>query len=82
MINWYRGLLKRSFTQPAAGSITPPVEIIWGRRDAYAIPELAEQSAALCANARVHFLNDATHWPQRDTPGRVNELLLAFLAEA
>ena len=40
---------------------------------------LAEASKALCADARLTFLPEATHWVAHDAPARVNEILLEFL---
>jgi pimeloyl-ACP methyl ester carboxylesterase len=79
MINWYRAILKRKFTKIAPGSITVPVHIIWGRQDPYALPALTEASKALCANATLTCLPEATHWVTRDEPERVNALLLDAL---
>ena len=80
MINWYRALLKRKFELPAPGSIATPALVLWGRDDPYAIPEMAERSAALCREARIEFLEDAGHWAMWDRSDRVNALLLEFLA--
>lgn len=79
MINWYRALLKRQFSLPAAGHIAPPSLVIWGKDDAFAIAELAERSAALCAKPELHLLDGAGHWAMRDQPEMVNRLLLEFL---
>ncbi len=78
MVNWYRALLKKRPTLAAAGRIAVPCRILWGRGDKFAVPDLAERSAALCAQASVHYL-DASHWVQHDEPQQVNELLLEFL---
>jgi pimeloyl-ACP methyl ester carboxylesterase len=79
MVNWYRAFLKRKFTPIAPASITTPTHIVWGRQDPYALPALAERSKALCADATLTFLPDATHWVAHDEPERVNALLLDAL---
>jgi pimeloyl-ACP methyl ester carboxylesterase len=79
MINWYRAILRRTFTPLTPGSIRVPVQIVWGRQDPYALAALAEASKALCADARLSYLPDATHWVAHDEPERVNAILLDFL---
>ncbi len=80
MVNWYRAVLRRKFDPVAPRSITTPVGILWGKRDRYALPALAEASLALCSNGRLTFLDHATHWVTHDEPDRVNGLLLELLA--
>jgi pimeloyl-ACP methyl ester carboxylesterase len=79
MINWYRAIRRRSFEPIPPGSIATPVQIVWGRNDPYALPALAEASKRLCADARLTFLPEATHWVAHDEPERVNAILLEFL---
>jgi epoxide hydrolase 4 len=79
MINWYRAILRRKFETLAPGSIRVPVRIVWGEQDPYALPALAEASKALCADAQLTYLPDATHWVAHDAPEPVNAILLDFL---
>ena len=79
MVNWYRAILRHKFEPIMRSSIRVPVQIIWGRQDRYALPALAEASKALCSDAWLTFLDDATHWVAHDAPQRVNEILLDFL---
>ena len=81
MINWYRALLRRQFVVPAPASLATPIQIIWGRRDPYGLPALADRSAALCTDPRLVFLDEATHWAMWDEPERVNALLLDFFGK-
>ena len=53
--------------------------VIWGEKDRFLVPELAEPPAARVPNARVERLPDASHWVQQDRPEKVNALLLDFL---
>ncbi len=79
MINWYRAVLRHRFEPIAPGSIKTPVQIVWGEKDRYALPALAAASKALCADAHLTFLPEATHWAAHDEPERVNAILLEFL---
>lgn len=79
MINWYRAILRHRFAPIAPGSIRVPVQIIWGQRDPYALPALAEASKALCADVRLTYLPEATHWVAHDEPAAVNAILHDFL---
>lgn len=79
MVNWYRAIARRHFAPIAPGSIKTPVRIVWGAKDRYALPVLAEASAALCADATLTFLPEATHWVAHDAPDAVNAILLDFL---
>jgi pimeloyl-ACP methyl ester carboxylesterase len=79
MINWYRALLKRPPASPKEYRVSCPTMLIWGMRDAYAEPVLAEASARLCLDSRIEYLEQATHWSQHDEPNRVIDLLLPFL---
>ena len=79
MLNWYRAFAPKQVPAENPPRITVPALVIWGVRDAYLVPELAEASAKFCTNASVAFIDEATHWVQYDARERVNELLLAFL---
>ncbi len=78
MLNWYRAL-PLSAGSVRSGRIQVPVRVIWGDRDAYLERGLAEAAVALCDQGEAFHLG-ATHWVQHDEPGRVNQLLVEFLA--
>lgn len=78
-LNWYRALFRQDLPVPAKGSLTPPTLVLWGDKDAFAEPRLAEASAALCADARVVHFPNASHWLPHDEPEAVERELLAFL---
>ena len=80
MVNWYRAL--RLSAGAAWPRITVPVQIIWGKRDAFLNARLAEFSLRQCENGRLHYFPQATHWVQLEEADAVNALLLRFLAEA
>jgi pimeloyl-ACP methyl ester carboxylesterase len=79
MVNWYRAIARHRFDPVPPASIKTPVQIIWGRQDRYALPVLAEMSKALCTDATLTWLPDATHWVANDAAEQVNALLLDFL---
>jgi len=79
MINYYRALLRKPFAPAAEYRISCPTLIIWGKRDAYAVPELAPASMRICDNGRIVWLDQSTHWVQHDEPDRVTSLLSEFL---
>jgi pimeloyl-ACP methyl ester carboxylesterase len=79
MINWYRAVLEKPLLPAAHYSISCPTLVIWGMRDAYAEPALAEASVRLCLNGRVVPFDRSTHWVQHDEPDRVASLLIDFL---
>lgn len=76
MINWYRAALRHGRLQQAR--IASPVLLIWGARDRFLGQEMVEPSLALCDDARLELLPEASHWVQHEEPGRVNALLLDF----
>jgi pimeloyl-ACP methyl ester carboxylesterase len=79
MVNWYRAVLRHDFRPIPAGSIKTPVRIVWGEQDRYALPALAELSKALCADAELTYVPEATHWVAADAAAKVNAMLLEFL---
>jgi len=78
-VNYYRALLRRRFEMPGPASLATPTHIIWGAKDKYSLPRLAQASRDLCRNGRLTLLPEATHWAQHDEAAQVNEILLSFL---
>jgi pimeloyl-ACP methyl ester carboxylesterase len=64
---------------PAPGTLTTPCLILWGNGDSFALPKLAEQSAALCAEAEVVHLPGEGHWIIHDARETVLAHLQRFL---
>jgi pimeloyl-ACP methyl ester carboxylesterase len=81
MINWYRAFMEKRFPAAASFAVDVPTLIVWGDRDPYALPELAESSARLCTNVRVVHIPECTHWVHHEQPDQVNELLVGYLSE-
>ena len=86
-INYYRAALRRNpcamlrQRQGLSRRIDAPTLVLWGEHDRYLGSELADPPAALVRHCRVVRFPDASHWVQIDAHERVNEELLAFLAE-
>ena len=81
-INYYRAMFRHgvpTLRATARSPIQTPVLIIWGERDRFLRPELAEPPAALVPNRRLERLVEVSHWPHLEQPGRVNDLLIRFL---
>lgn len=77
-LDWYRALFAQDVPVPAPGSIPTPTLVLWGDQDAFGEARLAEESAALCAQARVVHFPEAGHWLPHDEPHRLADELLAF----
>jgi epoxide hydrolase 4 len=78
MLNWYRALRLAALSRTPA-RVRAPVRVIWGDKDAFLEPGVAEASAALCDQAEVFHLPGATHWVQHEEAETVNRLLIEFL---
>jgi pimeloyl-ACP methyl ester carboxylesterase len=81
MVNWYRALARHS----RAGDVQPmpvrvPTRILWGRRDAFLLPELAHASMEFCVTGDLIEFPEATHWLQHEEPERVNASLISWLS--
>ncbi|KZB86020.1 alpha/beta fold hydrolase [Amycolatopsis regifaucium] len=80
---WYRALFRtmlRSSRATPDPTVRVPTQIIWGRRDGALGKHLAKPSAALCDRSELHWL-DTRHWPHREQPKHVTELLAAWFAQ-
>ncbi len=81
MINYYRSAVRHSSGEIRA--IAAPTLVIWGGRDRYLGPTLAEPHRDDVPNLdRVERLPDASHWVHHDEAERVNQLLIDFFAAA
>ncbi|MBG8552494.1 alpha/beta fold hydrolase [Hymenobacter guriensis] len=76
MINWYRAALRHP---SRTGRVTIPVQVLWGRQDAFLEPELAQLSLRHCDQATLTYFDQATHWLHQEESAEVNRLLLKFL---
>jgi pimeloyl-ACP methyl ester carboxylesterase len=85
MINYYRSSVRQSQKRAEAQlrPLAAPTLVIWGQRDHYLGPELAEPDRDDVPNLdRVERLPDASHWVHHDEAERVNQLLIDFFAPA
>jgi len=85
MINYYRSSVRTSpkHAEAALRPISAPTLVIWGQRDRYLGPELAEPDHDDVPNLdRVERLPDASHWVHHDEPEHVTQLLIDFFAPA
>jgi epoxide hydrolase 4 len=85
MINYYRSSVRQSQKKAEAAlrPIQAPTLVIWGQRDDYLRPELAEPEHDDVPNLdRVERLPDASHWVHHDDAERVTRLLIDFFAPA
>ena len=84
IINYYRAAVRESKqAQAQLRPISAPTLVIWGQRDRYLGPKLAEPDRDDVPNLdRVERLPDASHWVHHDEPERVTQLLVDFFAPA
>ena len=81
MINYYRSSV-RADQKKAEASLRPikaPTLVIWGDRDGYLGPDLAEpEHDDVPSLDRVEHLPGASHWVHHDEADRVSQLLIDF----
>jgi epoxide hydrolase 4 len=83
MINYYRSSVRQKNPEAQLRPISAPTLVIWGQRDRYLGPELAEPDHDDVPNLdRVERLPDASHWVHHDEHERVTQLLIDFFAPA
>ena len=84
IINYYRAAVRGSKqAQAAIRPIQAPTLVIWGQRDRYLGPDLAEPSRDDVPGLdRVERLDKASHWVHHDEHERVTQLLSDFFAPA
>jgi pimeloyl-ACP methyl ester carboxylesterase len=56
------------------GELTQPALVIWGERDPWLAPSLADAYAARLPNATLIRVPDAGHWPWLDQPALLDQL--------
>ncbi len=78
MLAWYRAMIRHPAPR-IPGLIRAPTAVLWGRLDSALGADLVQPSLAHCANAELHWFDQATHWVQHDAAAEVNERLLTFL---
>jgi pimeloyl-ACP methyl ester carboxylesterase len=77
MLDWYRALRLKPHLENARVSV--PTLIIWGLQDRFLEKGLADESRALCDDARFLSFENASHWVHLEEADAVNEALVDFL---
>ena len=80
MINWYRAFARDPIPTRDL-KIRLPVRILWGERDRFLLPEMAEESLALCESGELTYFPENTHWLQHEQPDLVVKALTDFFQE-
>jgi epoxide hydrolase 4 len=80
MINWYRAL--RASTPSGNPTLEIPVRILWGARDHFLAPDLAERSLRHCRRGKLTVFPEATHWLQHEEAATVSNALTEFFSGA
>ena len=78
-INYYRALVQRPSQRPV--TIECPTLLVWGMRDRFLLPALAEGLEAWVTRLEHHEEPRARHWVQHDAAASVNARLLTFLSQ-
>lgn len=83
---WYNKLIhfreeQTAEFEPLLGTIGVPVLVVWGERDAWLDPALAERLQRVIPQAEVRLLPEAGHFVMDDAPEKVAHLLATFLAQ-
>ena len=76
-INYYRAAGR--YRGPPLRPVEAETLLVWGEKDRWLGPDLAEPDPRWVPRARIERIPSASHWVQADAPERVNELLLSFL---
>ncbi len=82
MIHWYRAALRGVRTPLPDQPIRVPTLIIWGPQDHALGPGLARSSFAQCQDARIEWIEGATHWVAHEQADRVNAMILTHLTRS
>src|SRR5690242_939672 len=83
MLDYYRAAVRLQSKLPDPRPVSARTLVIWGERDQYLGPALAEPHPEDVPNLdRVERLADASHWVHHDEAERVNQLLIDFFTPA
>ena len=63
------------------GEIKAPTLIVHGRQDQRVPVAVAQDAARRIQGAKLHIVDDAGHWAQREKPAEVKQVLQAFLRD-
>jgi pimeloyl-ACP methyl ester carboxylesterase len=79
MLNWYRAAGRNWHRVAGDGRVKAPTQILWGVKDAFLDPRLAQRSAGYCDTVQVTEFEDAGHWLLHEEAGMTSWLMLEFL---
>ena len=82
MINYYRAAARSLGDTGPDTPVAAPTLLLWGREDTFLVSELATDSARECVDARVEYVDGATHWLHHEEPMRVVASISRFLGPA
>jgi epoxide hydrolase 4 len=80
MIHWYRALFRYRVPFPDR-TVHVPTRILWGVRDAFLLPEMAQDSLRYCPQGELYTFANASHWLQHEEPERISESLIDFFSK-
>jgi len=78
MLNWYRALARA----PGEGDgrqIEAPSVLVWGKKDAFLQPGLAEATLERCKDGRLICFEEGTHWVHDEEADAVSEIILKLV---
>lgn len=77
MIHWYRAAAR---FQPRISDVRVhvPIQILWGKRDQFVLPDVAEDSLGYCDAGQITWFPENTHWLQHEQPQAVADSLINF----
>jgi epoxide hydrolase 4 len=80
MINWYRAAFRY---RPALShaQVHVPTRILWGQRDMFLLPEMAQESVKYCDSVELTYFPEATHWLHHEESEAVNAALIKFFRD-
>ena len=81
MINWYRAVARYRPRLSADPQVHVPTRILWGQRDRFLLPEMAQESVGFCDSAELTYFPNATHWLQHEEPDAVNAALIVWFRD-
>lgn len=76
-LDYYRAAVR--YPLPECLSTAVPTLVLWGERDPFLVPALADGLERWVERVVVERLPHAGHWLHHDEPDRVNQRLIAFL---
>jgi pimeloyl-ACP methyl ester carboxylesterase len=80
MLNWYRALSAPRNVNVSA-RIGPPTRMLWGKKDAFLQPGLAEATIQCCERGSVVWFENASHWVHHEEPDTIAAEIIEFLGE-